>query len=94
MEKAEQAELKITGLLVVIGFVSSFVLWTIDTASSSGETLFALYMSIDLISFAMIAYVYRVTTGGEPVERLWMLVGICLILVMVVAGFVYGGPPY
>lgn len=93
-ELAESIGIRIAGLLVLLGFVSSFVLWTIDTASSSGESLFALYMSIDLIAFAMIAYIFRAAKSGENVARIWMIVGFCLMLVLIAAGFAYGGPSY
>lgn len=93
-ELAERIGVRITGLLVILGFVSSFVLWTINTASSSGESLFALYMSVDLIAFAMIAYVYRVAKSGDDMSRVWMITGFCLMIVLIGAGFAYGGPQY
>ena len=93
-EVPERMALQVAGLLVILGFVSSFVLWTIDTASASGEALFALYMSMDLVSFAMISYVYRGTKRGEGISRVWMIVGFCLLLVLVGAGFAYASPPY
>lgn len=93
-EVPDRVALQISGLLVILGFVSSFMLWTIDTASASGEALFALYMSMDLVSFAMISYVYRVSKRGDGISRIWMIVGFCLLLVLVSAGFAYGSPPY
>ncbi len=93
-EAAERVAVQIAALLVILGFVSSFVLWTIDTASASGEALFALYMSADLISFAMISYVYRVTKEGDGISRIWTFVGLFLLLVLIGAGFAYASPPY
>jgi len=93
-ESEERAAVRIAGLLVVLGFVSSYVLWTLDTAYASGESLFALYLSIDLISFAMIAYVYRVTTDRGNFSRTWMIAGFCLMFVLMSVGFAYANPPY
>jgi hypothetical protein len=86
-EETERIALRIVGLLVVVGFASSAVLWTIDTSLSSGESLFAVYLSIDLIAFAMISYVYRVTKTGDSIGRLPLLAGSVLLLLFLAAGF-------
>jgi len=86
-EEAERVAVRIVGLLVVVGFASSAVLWTIDTSLSSGESLFAVFLSIDLISFAMISYVYRVTKTGDSIGRVPLLAGSILLLLLLAAGF-------
>jgi len=86
-ETDEALGVQVVTLLVVVGFASAFVLWTIDTSLASGESLFAIYLSIDLIAFAMMSYVYRVTKTGDPLRRIPLLVGSCLLLLLVVAGF-------
>jgi hypothetical protein len=63
------------------------VLWTIDTSLASGESLFAIYLSIDLIAFAMISYVYRVTKTGDSIGRIPLLAGCILLLLLLAAGF-------
>lgn len=74
-------------LLVIVGFASSAVLWTIDTSLASGESLFAVYLSIDLISFAMISYIYRVTKAGDVMGRIPLLAGCILLFTLLIAGF-------
>ena len=86
-ELAERLALRIVGLLVIVGFASSVVLWTIDTSLASGESLFAVYLSIDLIAFAMISYVYRVTKTGDSVGRIPLLAGSIMLLLLLAAGF-------
>jgi hypothetical protein len=86
-EETERIAVRIVGLLVVVGFASSAVLWTIDTSLSSGESLFAVYLSIDLIAFAMISYVYRVTKTGDSIGRIPLLAGSVLLLALLAAGF-------
>lgn len=93
-EVAEKLAVRIASLLVFVGFASSFVLWTLDTAYASGELLFALYLSMDLISFAMIAYVYRTAKAGDAISRIWMVIGFCVLLALITVGFVYANPPY
>jgi hypothetical protein len=86
-EQTEQIAVRIIWLLVIVGFASSVVLWTIDTSLASGESLFAVYLSIDLIAFAMTSYVYRVTKTGDSIGRIPLLAGSVLLLLLLVAGF-------
>ncbi len=86
-EQTEQIAVRIVGLLVIVAFTSSVVLWTIDTSLASGESLFAVYLSIDLIAFAMISYVYRVTKTGDSIGRIPLLAWCVLLLILLVAGF-------
>ena len=86
-EAAEQMGLRIVGLLVVVGFVSAAVLWTIDTSLSTGESLFAVYLSIDLIAFAMISYIYRVIKVGDNMRSIPLLAGCILLVVLAFASF-------
>ena len=86
-DQSERMAVRIVFLLVIIGFASSLVLWTIDTALASGEFLFAVYLSIDLISFAMISYVYRVTKTGDSIGRIPLLAGCILLVGLLIAGF-------
>lgn len=86
-ETAEGPGLPIVGLLVIVGFTSAVVLWTIDTSLASGEKLFAIYLSIDLISFTMISYIYRVTKIGDSINRIPLLAAACVLLLLVAAGF-------
>jgi hypothetical protein len=86
-EQKEQIAVRIVGLLVIVAFASSVVLWTIDTSLASGESLFAVYLSIDLIAFAMISYVYRVTKTGDSIGRIPLLAGSVLLFILLLAGF-------
>ncbi|MDA4115645.1 MAG: hypothetical protein OK442_03715 [Thaumarchaeota archaeon] len=83
----ERIGLRIVGLLVIVGFASSAVLWTIDTSLPSGESLFAVYLSIDLIAFVMISYIYRVTKTADGIGRIPLLAGSCVLILLVIAGF-------
>jgi hypothetical protein len=87
-EQSERVAVRLVFLLVIVGFASSLVLWTIDTSLASGESLFAVYLSIDLISFAMISYLYRVTKTGDSIGRIPVLAGCVLLVAFLVAGFV------
>lgn len=86
-EMAEQMGLRIVALLLIVAAASVVALWTINTAAVSGESVFAVYLSVDLVSFAMIAYIYRVTKAGDGIGRIPMAAGCALLLLLVVAGF-------
>lgn len=83
----ESIGLRIVALLVIVGFTSSFVLWTLDTTSTAGESLFGLYLSIDLIAFAMMAYIYNSTKFGDEIGRWPLLVGAVVLLLLLAATF-------
>ena len=85
--ETERIALRTVGLLVLVGISSAFVLWTIDTSVSSGESLFAVYLSIDLIAFTMITYIYRVTKVGATPGRIPLIAGCVLLILLVAAGF-------
>jgi len=86
-EEAERMGVRIVGLLVIVGFAASLALWTLDTSLASGESLFAVYLSIDLIAFAMISYVYRVTKTGDSIRRIPLLAGSVMLLLLLAASF-------
>ena len=85
-ERGEEIALRIVWLFVIIGFASSVMLWTTDTSLSSGESLFAVYLSIDLIAFAMVSYIYRVVKMGDQIGRIPLLAGTCVLVMLVAAG--------
>jgi len=86
-ELGETIGIRIVGLLLIVAASSVVGLWTLDTSVVSGESLFAVYLSMDLVCFAMIAYIYRVTKGGDDFGRLAMFAGCCMLLLLVFAGF-------
>lgn len=83
---SESAGLTIVLLLLVLAFASVATLWTISSVGSSGESTFALYLAVDLVSFAMISYVYRTSKDGMT-RRLPLLAGVVTIVLLVAAGF-------
>jgi hypothetical protein len=84
-ELSERTAVRLIWLLVIVEVASSVLLWTIDTSSPSGESFFGLYLSLDLIAFAMMTYVYRVTKVGDAIGRLPVLVGCAMLVVLVFA---------
>lgn len=79
----EPIALRIIGLLLVVSAVSVFGLWTLSTYTVSGESLFAVYLSIDLVSFAIIAHIYSLTMAGDELRRIPLLAGSILLILLV-----------
>lgn len=83
----EIMSVRITALLLLVAALSVFVLWTANPVGSAGETTFALYLSIDLASFAMISYIHRSVAAEGRIGSVPLLAGCCLILLLLLASF-------
>jgi len=60
-------------------------LWTINGLSASGERAFALFLAVDLVSFAIVSYIYRTQRGGEEISRTWIFLGASAVLILLFA---------
>lgn len=77
--------LKIVGLLLLVEVVSAYFLWAVNPVNQSGEAVFAIFLAIDLVSFAMMSYVYRTNKSGDQLNRGVIIVACCLIMIFVYA---------
>ena len=75
-------------LLLVLQAVSIVLLWTLDALNQVSEGTFALFLAVDMISFAMVSYIYRHDKEAEPPSRGWLIVGSVLVLVLLFSTFV------
>lgn len=82
----EDVGLRIVALLVIVALASVVTLWTLDMTSSTAQTIFAVYLAVDLVAFAMISYVYRGSKSGE-IHAIPVLAGSILVLLLILAGF-------
>jgi hypothetical protein len=87
-ELTEGMGLKIVALLLTVALASVVTLWTLNPTGASSESVFAIYLAVDLVSFAMISYIYRAATSGDGIRRAPILAGCLLVLFLVFAGFV------
>lgn len=70
-------------LLLLLQAVSALFLWTLDATSSVSETRFAIFLAVDLLSFAMIVYLFMTERWGELLSKAWMLaasLGLAILL--------------
>jgi hypothetical protein len=82
----EQMNLRIVALLLLLGLLSVYFLWTLNSVSQTSEAIFALFLSIDLVSFSMISYLYRVDKRGDNASRGLLLAECCMLLLLLLAG--------
>lgn len=77
---------RVVALLLLLEALSVFLLWTFDPVGPAAESTFALFLAADLISFAMISYIYRVLKSENRIRRLPLLLGALLISALLFLG--------
>jgi membrane associated rhomboid family serine protease len=84
----DTAALRVFTLLLLLGLVSVVFLWTLNPVSSQGQTTFTVYLSIDLVVFAMASYIYRKSKWKEGAGRVPLLGGCLMLLLLLFAGLI------
>lgn len=85
-EFSERIGLTLTGLLLVVAGACVIGLWTLSTSTTSGESLFAVYLSADLVAFAIISYIYRVNKVGGDLDPAPLMAGFLTLAILVTTG--------
>jgi len=67
----------------MVEVVSVVFLWSLNPVSLAQQAVFAILLAIDLISLAMISYVYRSCKQGNQINRVVVIGSCCLILIFV-----------
>lgn len=83
----ERLGMRIVALLLLFELASVFFLWTFNPVGPLAEPAFALLLATDLISFAMISYIYRVLKMYNRFGRLPLLAGCVFISALLFLGF-------
>lgn len=71
--------------LVALQLTTLVVLWLLNPITQSATDTFALYLSLDLVAFAMISYIYRSRRNGGYPSQAWMAVGYLSLIVLLVS---------
>ena len=76
---------QVVALLIMLQIVSTVYLWavTLIGALSAGE--FAIFLALDLLAFAMVAYVYTHEKWGEAINRVWVLIGAVGLIMLLIS---------
>jgi hypothetical protein len=78
----ETMNLRIVALFLLLELVSVYFLWTLNSVSETSEGIFGLFLAVDLLSFSMVSYIYRVDKRGDRASRGSLLAGCCVILLL------------
>ena len=76
-------------LLLLLQAISSIFLWTLSAVGSVSEGRFAVFLAIDLLSFAMVAYIYTHHKWGEVASRGWILAGSIGLMVLLLSSLYF-----
>ena len=74
--------------LLVLQAVVTVFLYTLNPTGQSGQATFATFLGIDLLTFAMVSYIYRTGRSGLPIRRGWLLSACALLLILLVSSLV------
>ncbi|MDG6902584.1 MAG: hypothetical protein JRM80_11595 [Nitrososphaerota archaeon] len=74
--------------LIVLQVVSLVVLWTSDPLTQVATDTFALYLSLELLAFAMISYIYRSRRAENEPSLAWLSVGYLALMVLLVSNLI------
>jgi hypothetical protein len=69
-------------MLVALQVTATLLLWFLNPITQSQTDTFALYLSVDLVSFAMLSYQYRVSKQGGQPSQPWLVVGYLSLIVL------------
>jgi hypothetical protein len=82
----DRLSLRVFGLLLLLELVSVLSLWSLNSTTLAGETVFGLLLAVSLVSFALISYIYRMDKWGDRVNRGVVLVGCVMVLALLFTG--------
>jgi hypothetical protein len=86
MKLSDWTTARIAVLLIMFGILSVVFLWTLNPVGSQSQSAFAIYLSIDLVVFAMISYIFRMSKWKEDVGRLPLVAGCIALIVLLCVG--------
>ena len=70
--------------LVVVEAVSAIYLWTLNVVDNANGQLYAFYLAVVLITFAMISYIYRSDRLGRVADRKYLSIGCVIVILLLV----------
>ena len=80
---------QIVALLLVLQIVSVAYLWVATLVGALSAGRFAIFLAIDLLSFALVGYVYTHEKWGETISRVWILVGSTGLILLLICSLYF-----
>ena len=74
--------------LITLQVAALVVLWLLNPVTQIATDTFALYLSLDLLAFAMISYIYRSKRGAKEPSTAWLALGYLALMVLLVSNLI------
>jgi phosphoglycerol transferase MdoB-like AlkP superfamily enzyme len=71
-------------MLIVLQVIATALLWVLNPIDQAQTDAFALFLSVDLISFAMLSYQYRVRRHEQTPNPAWTAIGYLALIALLV----------
>ena len=84
MSRAADFNTRLVVLLVAVEAVSAIYLWTLNVVDNANGQLYAFYLAVVLITFAMISYIYRSNRLGRVADRKYLSVGCVIVILLLI----------
>jgi hypothetical protein len=72
-------------ILIIFQIVSVIFLWSVSTVGLEAERLFALFLGADVLSFAMVSYLYRSLKANISPSFIWLVSGSAMLVILIVS---------
>jgi succinate-acetate transporter protein len=76
---------QVIALLLALQILFTLYMWAVTLVGTMSEGRFAVFLAIDLLSFAVVAYVYTHQKWEEAVNRVWILAGSIGLIILLVS---------
>jgi hypothetical protein len=83
------ANKQVVSLLLMLQLVATIFLWTLSSIGTADEGRFAVFLAVDLLSFAMVAFVFAHDKWGEEISRGWILMGSIGLVVLLLSSLFF-----
>jgi hypothetical protein len=80
---------QIVALLLVVQAVAAIYMWVVTLFGTLSAGGFAIFLAIDLLSFALVAYVYTHEKWEIAVNRVWIVVGSAGLVILLLSSLYF-----
>jgi hypothetical protein len=80
---------QVVALLLALQAVSAAYLLIVGSVGTLGAGRFAIFLAVDLLSFAVIAHIFTRERWGEVVGRAWILVSSVGLIILLISSLYF-----
>jgi hypothetical protein len=75
-------------MLIALQVTATVLLWLLAPTTQAQTDTFALYLSVDLVAFAILSYQYRSLRAGRSASPSWLAFGYLSLIVLLTSNLV------